>query len=495
MGLFDFLKKDKPLEEQYQEALSSKDYLQIVKLGKNLLKTHPNSLSILNSYTDALLKLGKKKEALKTLIDFAERKIREEYYDMAIALLKKAERIDPLNIKALKLLSVSYQKKELYYEAFKLLLDAYKSLSSLSKDTSQVERLIEKLLEENFHPLFYEKYGDFLASKGKTEEALKNFVLAGNMYLNLKDYVGAFRTLLKARNIKRTTNLDRQLLEAISKLSDHGALPVLTKLLEENQELDFFKFAINLFSKSENLELLKNAALHVSSPKIKYLLLSLIANEEGEIEESKEHLYKLKLLDENFYNGAVSMLSASKGEILQLEKEKELEELPSEEDVISALENTFSLNESLADYLKNFEPKERDIPYLTIDEEVKRISKDDLKNIAVAEAMFGLGNYEEAIKNAEKVLNNPQHFLKALSIIVLSYKALGEYHKAISLLTEILERENLSEKEKAKVMTLLGEVYEGMGEEERALLWYREANKELNEEELSQKIKALSEKL
>jgi hypothetical protein len=43
----------------------------------------------------------------------------------------------------------------------------------------------------------------------------------------------------------------------------------------------------------------------------------------------------------------------------------------------------------------------------------------------------------------------------------------------------------------AKLKELIGEIYEEMGEKDRALLWYREANRVLDDPDIKEKIKKL----
>lgn len=492
MGFFDFFKKKKTKEEEFQEAINTKDYLKVAEIGKEFLNKNPNSLTTLNFYVDSLVKLGKKSEALQTLQEFAEKKIREEYYDIAIAILKKALRIDPFNRKAISLLVKTYEKKELYSEAFKLLVDTYKKLAKSSEDVSWITELIEKLLETKFHPLFFESYGDLLAENCNLDKALEKYVLAGNMYVNLGDYKGALRSFLKARSIKRTENMDRQLIEILAQLKEDKASAVLLKILEENlSNPEFLKFSISTFKTAGSLDILKKIASAISSPKAKYYLLSGISFEEGEIEEGKNYLQALKYIDESYYNSLLSFIYANHNIdnlTVSLSQEESVKELPDTSDILSAFEEAL---ETTPDY-KIDDLSTTPEAHRNVDEEVKQLSEDGTKYISLAEAMLGLEKYEEAIKNAKKVLENPKHFLKAASIIVQALKSSGKYQEAVDFLTDTLHNKNLSETESAKLKALLGEVYEEEGKTERAILWYREANKILREEELSKKIEALS---
>jgi tetratricopeptide (TPR) repeat protein len=492
LGLFDFFKKPKSEEEQFQEAVASKDYFKIAEIGKKIIKRNPNSLSILNFYVDALVRLGKKKEALQSIIEFAEKKIREEYYDIAIAVLKKALRIDPFNVKVLRLLAHAYEKKGLYYEAFKLLINTYKTMVDASTDTTRVVELIQELLEKKFHPFFYEKYADLLAGNGNLEEAFKNYVLAGNMYINLKDYKGALRSLFKARNIRRTENMDRQLVEVVSHLKGEDVSSILLKILETNaSNPEFLKFVIETFRSSGSLESLRKVASVISSPKAKYYLLSGISFEEGEVEEAKEYLQRLKMVDDSFYNSMLSFASSRYDiNISSIDSRQVEKELPEVKDILEAFDEALNVNDLISDYVDDISLGVE--TFRDVDREVEQIEKDGTKYISLAEAMLGLEKYQEAIENAKKVLKNSKHFLKAVSIIVQSLKSLGRYNEALEFLTDILQREDLTSDKAAKIKALMGEIYEALGEKDRALLWYKEANKDLHEEELSRKIALLS---
>jgi len=140
LGFFGLFKK-RSEEEEFSRAVSNRDYLTVAEIGEKLIKKYPDSVSILNSYVDALVKLGKKEQAVKVLLSFAEKKIKEEYYDIAIPILKKVLKIDPLNIQALKLLIQAYRKKELFYEAFKVLEEAYREFKKSGGKTEVLTTL------------------------------------------------------------------------------------------------------------------------------------------------------------------------------------------------------------------------------------------------------------------------------------------------------------------------------------------------------------------
>jgi len=283
LGLVSLFKK-RSEEEEFSRAVSNRDYLRVAEIGEKLIRKYPDSVSILNSYADALVKLGKKEKAVKELLNFAERKIKEEYYDIAIPLLKKVLKIDPVNVQALKLLIQAYRKKELFYEAFKVLEEAYEEFKKSGGKTEVLMSLFEKFLQEQFHPLFYERYADILVQDVKKEEAFTNYVLAGNMYANLGKFKAALRVFLKAREIRQTENVDRQIVEVLSHLSDSDVSALLLKLIEKYQDNpDFLKFVVSVFQSNQRLDFLKNIAKSVTSPKAKYFLLSLINFELGEV--------------------------------------------------------------------------------------------------------------------------------------------------------------------------------------------------------------------
>ena len=55
----------------------------------------------------------------------------------------------------------------------------------------------------------------------------------------------------------------------------------------------------------------------------------------------------------------------------------------------------------------------------------------------------------------------------------------------------ILNDRELTEEQQAKLKQALGEVYEAMGKKERALIWYREALRVLNDPDLKERINKL----
>jgi len=344
LGFFGLFKK-RSEEEEFSRAVSNRDYLTVAEIGEKLIKKYPDSVSILNSYVDALVKLGKKEQAVKVLLSFAEKKIKEEYYDIAIPILKKVLKIDPLNIQALKLLIQAYRKKELFYEAFKVLEEAYREFKKSGGKTEVLTTLFEKFLQEQFHPLFYEKYADILMQEGKKEEAFTNYILTGNMYANLGNFKAALRAFLKAREIKRTENLDRQIVETLSYLADEGVAALLIKLIDEyHDNPDFLKFVVSAFKTTKRLNFLKNIVKSVTSPKAKYFLLSLINFELGEVEEGYEYLEKLKLLDTNMYKVLFTSVSSKYPELEEMHVSFSAEELPDVDEILGALDEVIEGN-------------------------------------------------------------------------------------------------------------------------------------------------------
>ncbi len=482
MSLFDLFRK-KSDEEIFLEAVEKKDYLEIERLGKKLLKEKPQELSTLRHYAEALVKLGKKEEAEEVLLNFAKKKVEEDYYDLAIPVLKRILKINPTNIKAIRLLVDIYKKKELYYEAFKLLLERYKKVKNPKVKEKILRELIEEFVNEGFHPVFFEKYGDILHTKGEKEKALVNFMLAANMYLPLKNFNGALRTLLKARKIERRENIDRQIVETLPYIDRKKAIKILEKVLVNySTDLDFLNFTVGVFKRNEALDFLSSFAKGLSRPRLKYALLSLIELKLGEVEEAEEFLNRLKLIDSNLYNKIVAKTKVSLEEV-PLSLEEETTELPEPEEVLQVLE------EAIEDF------KEQEIKENNLKEEVMELSKDGTKFIYVAEALLGLGRYDEAIESAKRALNTRQA-LKATAIIAEALKNKGEFSQALSFLFDQIERESFKEEEKARLKGLVGEIYKESGDKEKALTWYKEAAKVLKEdEELKRKIEELEKEI
>ncbi len=489
MGLLDLFKK-RPEEEEFSRAVSNRDYLRVAEIGEKLIRKYPDSVSILNSYADALVKLGEKEKAVKELLNFAERKIKEEYYDIAIPLLKKVLKIDPVNVQALKLLIQAYRKKELFYEAFKVLEEAYEEFKKSGGKTEVLMSLFEKFLQEQFHPLFYERYADILVQDGKKEEAFTNYVLAGNMYANLGNFKAALRTFLKAREIRQTENVDRQIVEVLSHLSDSDVSALLLKLIEKYQDNpDFLKFVVSIFRDNQRLDFLKNVAKSVASPKAKYFLLSLVNFEQGEVEEGYEFLEKLKLLDSNMYRALFTTVS-SKYPDLELHVSLSAEELPEPDEILEVLEQAIDASfEDVAEkYVRSSEePRETE----NISSEIKMLKEDGTKYISMAEAMLGIGNYDKAIENAKEVLSSDKYFFKAAQLIANAYRLQGKFKDALFFLMDVINDPRLSQEQQARLKEVVGEIYEEMGEKDRALLWYREADRVLNDPDIKEKINRL----
>ena len=492
MGLFDFLKK-KSTEELFQEAVAKQDYIEIMKYGKELLQREPYNLSILNPYVDALVKLGKKDQAIKLLTNFGEKKIKEEYYDVAIPVLKKALKIDPLNTETVKNLVSAFQKKELYYDAFNTLIESYKKHKEAGLPTGPIKELLEKFLQEQFHPIFYEKYGDLLLGEGEREKALINYVLAANMFMNLNNHKSALRALLKAQKIKKTENIDRQIVEAAAHIRSKRVEPILLSLIDNYKEnIEFLKNLVEAFKKANNLPFLKELVKRIKNPKLKFILLALINYELGEVEEGQEYLEKLKILDKNAYEKVVIAVKTKHETSLpaiQLESIG-IEELPEPEQVLDVLEQALEVDE----FVEEFSEQELEKRPEEISKEIstlKEMEKDGGRYISVAEAYLGLGKLEQVIETAKEALDTKEAF-KAISLIAEAYKQLGDYRKVLSFLLDQIHNPNLTKEEKARLKELLGDVNSILGYKDKALLWYKDAQKVLNDEELQKKIEELT---
>jgi len=490
LGLFDFFRK-KSDEELFAEAVKNQDFMTVVKLGKSILEKKPDQISVLNPYVDALVKLGRKDEAVSTLISFAERKLEEEYYDVAIPVLKKALRIDPLNLKAIKLLTNAFKRKELYYDAFNVLLDAFQKMEETGINTSTLKEMIENFLKDTSHPVFYEKYGDVLFEKGDKENALVNFILAGNMYINLRNYPAALRSFLKARRIKTTEALDKHLIETISYMENPKVQSILLTLLQEHKDdFNFLTFIVSQFKETGRLDFLKSLVSNVPLPKVKYTLLALINYELGEVEEAQEYLNKIQLIDRNLYERIVAYLKTIKPEeelSLPVEASKE-EELPEPEQILEVLDQVLDINELVNDFITSREEE----PPKKIKEEVLTLKKnrDGRRLISAAEALMGIGNLKKAEEEAREALNTECR-PKAAVLLAEIMKQQNREKEALAFLIDELKRRDYTEEDRAKLKVKLGEIYQSMGDREKALSWYREAQKVLKDEALQEKIEEL----
>lgn len=485
MAIFDFFKKRRTDEEAFTHAIGTKDYVTAIKFGKRLLQRDVDSISIINSYSDALIKIGKKDEAVKTLLKFAEKKIREEYYDIAIIVLKKVLKIDPYNIKALRLLTSTYQRKKLFYEAFKLLDETYWQSKKAGLPASNVEDMLENFIKEQSHPLFYEKFADILKSEDKMEGAFKNYVLAGNLYANLHNYKLALIAFLKARKLKKFENLDRHIVDVVVNCDKESAV-VLKLVVDNASNLDFLKYVVDTFKSVNKLDILQRIVKRVPIPKVKYFLQALIEFAQGEVENGLELMEKLKLLDRGAYDKLLSIVAVKYPEYtkLTIENMKSTGELPEPEEVLDVLDQAIDLSDVSSPSVEKEDRK-------NIEKEIRQIESDGIKYISTAEAMLGLGEFDKAIEDAKKALKYDKSFFKAAVLIATAFKLEGKFNEAINFIMDILDDRRLTEKDKAELKEALGENYEAMGKKERALIWYKEAYKVLKEEEIKDKIAEL----
>ena len=389
LGLFELFKK-KSEEELFQEAVADQDYEKIVELGEKLLKKHPNSLAVINPYTDALVKLGKKDRAVQILVDYGEKKVDEEYYELAIPILKKALKIDPLNIKAIKLLTEAYKREELFYDAFKVLIESLKIYKEAALNTEPVKELLESFLQEQFHPLFYEKYADLLLEEGEKERALINYILAANLYINLRNYKSALRSFLKAEKIGKNKNIDKQIVEVLAHLDTETITPLLLSFFNEyKDDVDFIQFTVESFKETNRLNTLKEIAKYVKNPTVRYALLALTAYEQGELEEGQEYLEKLKLVDRDMYEKVSSRVKEKYPVLPTYVEPTKAEALPEPEQVMEILDQALDFKDLVSEYVDKIEYEEKP----------EEISKE-------------IQMLKELKEEKEKLLPNVEEFLK-----------------------------------------------------------------------------------
>jgi tetratricopeptide (TPR) repeat protein len=488
LGLLDFFKKEQREEEIFNSAMKARDYITAVKVGEKLLQKYPDSIYIINPYTEALIKTGQKEKAVEVLLYFAERKTAEEYYDVAIVILKKILKIDPYNLKALRLLISALQKKELFFEVFKTLEESYKRFKEANLPVDSIKEMIEKFVRDQYHPLFHERYGDICKAEGKKDEAFTSYILAGNLYAKIKKYKSALRAFLKAREIKKTENLDRELINVILS-GGEGEELVPTILVENSQNLDFLKSLIDDFRKAGKLSNLKKLAERIPDVKVKYFLLSLIELEDKNIESGLKCLEKLKAVDEEFYTKLLSIVTNRYPEYADTILEKTRSEESDLRDITSAIDSIISsdVSEILLSYEEGEAEEEKSLFTFDVSEDESK----GIKYLSLAEAMLGLGNFEAAVENAKKALECESTFLKAAVLIANAYRLQGKFMEAINFLMEILNNRRLSEEEEAQLKEVLGEIYESMNERDRALIWYKEAYKILKVPELLERINNL----
>ncbi len=495
MGFFDMF-KGKSKEEEFQEAIENNNFTKIVNIGKQLLKVSDSYFYVLNPVVDALVKLGRSKEAVDLLNEFSKRKIKDGYYDTAIVLLKKSLRIDPYNIDTVKLLSDAYLKKELYYEAFTVLENLFETLKNTGKNTKKVEMMIERFVEKNFHPYFYDAYGDLLFKVGDREKAFQNYVLAGNMYANIGKYSEALSSLLKARRIRKTQVLDSQIIEVASKAG--GEVDLLKFILldnKDNQEL--LTFFVKEFISADRLEDLEKIISTLPDPTLRVVLETLKDIEIDDVETAVANIEKLKLIKPDLAGEFTGILMAKHpdNKFLHIFEKRVVEEsLPSSEELLESILDAIDIEEGVKECDFGFEEihvpsKVPEVPE-SIDLVVKKIDE-SVKFLSMAEAMFGIENFDEALKYAKEALSFDSTKMKAAILIANIYSLKGDYSKALNFLFDLLKKGKFSENEEARLKEAIGEIYEKMGEKEKAIHWYVEANKVLNDADLKLKIEKL----
>jgi len=281
--------------------------------------------------------------------------------------------------------------------------------------------------------------------------------------------------------------VDRQIAEVIAN-SDKGLEFVLKLIIDNSSNLDFPKFLVDTFKASNKLDAFKQIVKNVPDPKIKYFLYALIEFEQGEVESGSEFMERLKIVDREAYDKLLSIMTFRHPEYSRLitEEVESAQVLPEPEEILHVLDQAIDLSDMVSHYVEEVREDRK-----AIDREIKQIETDGIKYISMAEAMIGLGKFDKAIENAKEALKHENSFLKAAILITTALRLEGKFKEAIDFLMGILNDRKLTEEQQAKLKQALGEVYEAMGEKERALIWYKEAHRILKDPDLKEKINKL----
>ncbi|SNR82613.1 tetratricopeptide repeat protein [Desulfurobacterium atlanticum] len=480
MGFSDFFRK-KTVEELFREAVKERNYLKIVSYGKELISKGEINTSVINQYVDALIRIGNKEQAVAFLINYAEEKLKNGYYSSAIAFLKKALKYDPYNIKAAKLLSNAYVKKNLYFEAFNVFLGLLKEFLKEGRDASKLKEQIEYFIDKHSHPTFYKLYGEILESYGYLEEAYKNYMMAGSMFASLSKYREAIDCYLRAREIKQSDVVDTKISEIVPKVEDSNFRYKILKglVLSNQQNVDFIHNAVREFINNGNVDDVDKVILSLKDPKLKWVVSVLRDIEVGEIEEAFETIENILKIDASLAEKLKGKLLAKHPEAMDYEFEKPVSDIPSSEDILSSL---FSVvdegeDEDADEELLRLDETEES-KYSVSDSEIAQTSgrlNGSIHKISMAEAMLGLGNYEKAVALAKECLEYPEVRFRAISLIASAYSFMGKHSDALSFLIDSLKNYSLKPEEERNIKETIAKIYEEIGDKPKAAFWYREA--------------------
>lgn len=483
VGFADFFRK-KTEEELFQEAVKERNYLKIVSYGKELINKGDVNTSVINQYVDALVRIGNKKQAVNFLIDYGEEKLKNGYYSSAIAFLKKALKYDPYNIRAAKLLSNAYIKKNLYFEAFNVFLTLLKQFLREGRDTSKLREQIEHFIDKHSHPTFYKLYGELLEAYGDAEEAYKNYMMAGSMFASLSKYREAVDCYLKAREIKQNDIVDTKISEIAPKIADSTFRRKILKglILSNQKNIDFVQSAVKEFINNKNVDDVNQVILSLKDPKLKWVVSALRDIEIGEIEETFETIENISKIDASLAERIRGKLFAKHPEAINYEAEKPVSNIPSSQDILTSLfsvvdesededadEELLHLTETKESELLNFSVSDSEIA------QTKGQLNGPIHEISMAEAMLGLGNYEKAIALAKECLEYPEVRFRAISLIASAYSFMGRHNDALNFLIDALKNYSLKPEEEKNIKETIAKIYEEIGDKPKAAFWYREA--------------------
>ncbi len=183
-----------------QKQLSKGNIDKAISLWEEYVKDNPDG-NIYNTIGDLYLRKGDKKNAVEYFHKAASMFVKEGFSTKAQALYKKILHVNPNDAKALTLTGDLYSEKGLLHEAAKFYLASIEALAKENR-RDEIAEACQKIIDlAPDNTSLRSKLAQYLHKEGFIEEASREYMLIGKIFLERSDDENALQFLEKAYEI------------------------------------------------------------------------------------------------------------------------------------------------------------------------------------------------------------------------------------------------------------------------------------------------------
>jgi tetratricopeptide (TPR) repeat protein len=205
-----------------------------VKEYKNILAIKPDDLEVRRIVGDLQLRQNNVSDAVEQFEWIADHYLKEGFFAKAIAMFKRITRVDPNYEEALFKLGDLYTRQGLVMEAKQIYLDIAEECKRQNNQKKALG-MYKKILEFDRHNIKMRTLlADNYLKEGMKENAVDEYVIAGDILLGKKDYRRAEEFLLKVLGkIKDPKIIEKLLACYTAQDDDEKAISLLKELGDE----------------------------------------------------------------------------------------------------------------------------------------------------------------------------------------------------------------------------------------------------------------------